>query len=70
MPVVAEMGGKTTVYKFEMYDIVSDEFKMSRRRGTPRAIEKLGGRQIPGPLDVPHEYVDADGLTKKDLDLA
>lgn len=37
---------KVTIYQFKLYDISTDEKKLSRRWGTRKAIESIGGEVV------------------------
>lgn len=57
---------KVTVHQFEKYDINSDSYVRSRRFGTVEAVERIGGRVIPGTsVEVAASEIDTDvqGLT-------
>jgi hypothetical protein len=63
MPVISKEDDKITVFPFKRYDIVSDQFVVSKRLAKRRTIEIIGA-DIAGPSYlVPAEDVDSDGFT-------
>jgi hypothetical protein len=44
-----------TVYRFETYDIVADEMRMSRRWGTREGIENITDRIVGDGIEVSDE---------------
>lgn len=66
MPVFASEGDTVRVYRFQMYDIVSNEFVTSTRYAKKETIDKLGGRVASVAFDVPATHVNNDGFTEKD----
>ena len=65
MTVIASEGGTVRVYRFQLFDIVSNEYVTSTRYATQQRIEKLGGRIVSIAFDVPASHVDDDGMTEK-----
>lgn len=54
---------KVTIFQFEVYSVVTDDMKKSRRWGTRAAIEKIAGRV----LEDTRTEVDAAVVEKSDL---
>ena len=63
MPVIAKTGNEKTVFQFQLYNIATDEFQLSRRYGTQQAIERIGAVITGQPAQVPNADVNDDGLT-------
>lgn len=61
-----------TVYRFKVYDITTDEFKMSRRWATTQAIQIAGGEVVGegAYVDEHHLGRDISGMTDMDFDPA
>jgi hypothetical protein len=59
-----------TVYRFDAYDIASDEFKKSTRWGAAQGIHNIGGRQKERGVQVSDDAVgrEIDGLTERNFD--
>jgi predicted RNA-binding protein len=58
------MNGTVKVYKFRMYDIASEQFKISARMATHACIKRINARPIKGTeLEIDREEVDSDGMT-------
>jgi hypothetical protein len=66
MTIIASEGGTVRVYRFQLFDIISNDYVMSTRYATEQTIVKLGGRIKSIPFEVPASHVDDDGLTEKD----
>ena len=63
--------GKVTVYRFRVYNIQSDESRLSRRWGTLQGIRSVGGREEPDTgVEVDETAVGGEifGLTSRDFD--
>lgn len=59
------------IHRFRLYDINSDQFRLSRRWATRDIIEKLGGEIISSPaveVDAAVVMSDIEGMTKPDYD--
>ena len=58
------MNGTVKVYKFRMYDIASDKFKVSSRMATYACIKRISARPIKGTeQEIDKQKVDSDGMT-------
>ena len=59
-----------TVFRFELYDIKTDAYQVSRRWATREVIELLGGRLLGSGVDVDESHVGGDipGMTERDVD--
>jgi hypothetical protein len=58
------MYGTVKVYKFRMYDIASDKFKVSSRMATYACIKRINARPIKGSeVEIDRREVDGDGMT-------
>jgi hypothetical protein len=63
MPVFAT-DDTIAVFPFKLYNIIKDEYVVSKRLGTAQTIERIGA-VIAGPhFSIPTADVDGDGLTK------
>jgi hypothetical protein len=61
---------RQVVYKFQLYSIVSDEFRTSRRYGTRTAIDAIGGKVIEDSkitIESSELGKDLEGFTLKDF---
>jgi hypothetical protein len=65
MTAIASKGGTVRAYRFQLFDIVSNEYVTSTRYATQQCIERLGGRITSIPFEVPVAHVDVDGMTEK-----
>jgi len=65
MAVIASKGSTVRVYKFQIYNIVTDELVTSTRLAEERAIENIGAIRIGVPFEVPVSDVDPEGFTSK-----
>lgn len=61
---------KVKVYRFERYDINTDEYQRSRRWATLEAIEKVCARPIGEPADVDPDALgrEVEGMTARNFD--
>jgi len=57
------------VYRFEKYDVGSDQWQRSRRWATADAIERVHGQRVGKPIDVDESLLgrEVDGMTDRDL---
>jgi hypothetical protein len=63
------MYGTVKVYKFRMYDIASEKFRVSSRMATYTCIKRINARPIQGSeLEVDKKEVDRDGMTTVDFE--
>lgn len=61
---------KVTVYRFQLYDVQSDQMQTSRRWGTQEAIEDLGGHPLvhtATEIDEGQVGGEIEGLTVRDF---
>lgn len=63
MPIIGSQGNTIAVFKFRLYDIVRDEFIISRRYATMQAIERLRAERAGPSIEVAQDAVDGDGFT-------
>lgn len=63
MPIVAQSGHETIVFQFQMHNIATDEFQLSRQHATKGAIDRLGAIVPGGHIRVPTAEINSDGLT-------
>lgn len=66
MPIIASGGNEVAVFSFKKYDIVSDQYIVSRRYATAALIERIHGVRCGPSIIVPSDAVDSDGLTELD----
>jgi hypothetical protein len=53
------------VYRFRLYDVASENFKISARMATPACIRRIGGEIMKRTeLEVDKQYVNSDGMTE------
>lgn len=60
-----------TVYRFKIYDIVNDEWKISRRWATQEGIDKVCGERIDGTaIEIASKLVgtEVEGMTARNYD--
>ena len=59
------MIGRVKVYRFRLYDIASDDFKVSARMATGAFIKRVGGELVRSTeLEIDKKHVNADGMTQ------
>ena len=59
------MTGRVKVYRFRLFDIASEDFKISRRLATPACIKRIGAELIHRTeLEIDKQDLDADGMTE------
>jgi hypothetical protein len=59
------MVGRVKVYRFRIYDIASDDFKLSARMATRAFIKRVGGELVRSTeLEIDKKHVNADGMTQ------
>ena len=57
--------GRVKVYRFRLYDIASESFKISARMATPACIRRIHAEIIKRTeLEIDKQYVDSDGMTE------
>lgn len=59
-----------TVYRFEMYDVKTDQMRTSMRWGTLNAIERIGGHAlIHTAIEVHESHLgeELEGMTKRNF---
>ena len=64
------MMGKEPVYRFTIYDITTDEDRLSHRMGTRAAIERVNGTIVAGSeheIDEAELGRDVAGMTDRDF---
>jgi hypothetical protein len=68
--MIGEARMAQTLYRFDAFDIVGDEFKMSTRWGTASGIHNIGGRQKEPGVLVSDDAVGGEvaGLTERNFD--
>lgn len=66
MGIVATQGNTERVFRFQVYDIVKDEFVTSSRLATEYAIDRIGAVRLPASFDIPYDHLDKDGFTTRD----
>ncbi|MGK5032807.1 hypothetical protein [Janthinobacterium sp. MDT1-19] len=66
MPIIASSGNEIAVFPFKKYDIVSDQYIVSRRYATAALIDHIHGVRCGPSITVPSDAVDGDGLTELD----
>ncbi len=53
------------VYRFRLYDIASESFKISARMATPACIRRIHAEIIKRTeLEIDKQYVNGDGMTE------
>jgi hypothetical protein len=58
------MTGRVKVYRFRLYDIASDEFRISNRMATAPRIRRLHGELLRRTeIEIDRRELDADGMT-------
>ena len=59
------MTGRVKVYRFRLYDIASEDFKISRRLATPACIKRIRAELIHRTeLEIDKKNLNADGMTE------
>jgi hypothetical protein len=57
--------GKVKVYRFRLYDIASEDFKISARMATHACIKRIGAELIRRTeLEIDKKDLNADGMTE------
>jgi hypothetical protein len=57
--------GRVKVYRFRLYDIASERFRISNRMATPSCIRRIRGEIIKRTeLEIDKQYVNSDGMTQ------
>jgi hypothetical protein len=57
--------GRVKVYRFRLYDIASEDFKISARMATPACIRRIHAEIIKRTeLEIDKQYVNSDGMTE------
>jgi hypothetical protein len=57
--------GRVKVYRFRLYDIASEDFKISARMATPACIKRIGADLIHRTeLEIDKKDLNADGMTE------
>ncbi len=57
--------GRVKVYRFRLYDIASENFKISIRLATPGCIRRIRAEIIKRTeLEIDKQYVNSDGMTE------
>ena len=58
------MKGTIKVYRFRLYDIAAEEFRLSARMATQACIRRIHAQPIRSTeLEIDKRYLDADGMT-------
>jgi hypothetical protein len=58
------MSTKTKVYRFRLYDITAEEFRLSARMATQACIRRIHAQLIRSTeLEIDKRHLDADGMT-------
>jgi hypothetical protein len=58
------MSGTTKVYRFRLYDIAAEEFRLSARMATHACIRRIHGQLIRSTqLEIDKRHLDDDGMT-------
>jgi predicted RNA-binding protein len=58
------ISGTVKVYRFRMYEIASDKFKVSSRMATYACIKRINARPIKGTeIEIDKVNIDGDGIT-------
>jgi hypothetical protein len=61
-----KVGDRTRVSRFKLFDITTDEFVVSSRYATDKAIAEIGGQAIQGTeIEVDSANLDENGMTAK-----
>jgi len=63
MPVFAT-DDTIAVFPFKLYNIVQDDYVVSKRLGTAQAIERIGAVMAGPSFSIPAAHVNSDGLTE------
>ena len=59
------MTGRVKVYRFRLYDIASEDFKISARMATPACIKRIRADLIHRTeLEIDKKDLNADGMTE------
>jgi hypothetical protein len=57
--------GRVKVYRFRLYDIASEDFRISARMATPACIKRIGAEIIKRTeLEIDRRYLNSDGMTE------
>jgi hypothetical protein len=57
--------GRVKVYRFRLYDIASEDFKISRRMATPACIRRIHAEIIKrSELEIDKRYLNSEGMTE------
>jgi hypothetical protein len=57
--------GRVKVYRFRLYDVASDRFRLSNRMATPACIRRIRGEIIKRTeLEIDRQYLNSDGMTE------
>ena len=60
----AQKTGRVKVYHFRLYDVASEDFKISNRMATPACIRRIRGEIIKRTEpEIDKQYVNSDGMT-------
>jgi hypothetical protein len=64
------MEARTKVFRFKLFDVMTDEFVMSSRYATEQAITQIGGTAIQGTeIEIDGADLDENGMTVKKFEL-
>ena len=65
------MSVTTKVYRFRLYDIATEEFKLSARMATQACIRRMNAQLIRSTeREIEKRFLDADGMTRITTDNA
>jgi hypothetical protein len=57
--------GRVKVYRFRLYDVAGESFKIFNRMATPACIRRIRGEIIKRTeLEIDKQYVNSDGMTE------
>ena len=57
--------GKIKIYRFRLYDITSEEFKISNRMATAACIRRIHGEPIrASAIEIDKKDLNGDGMTQ------
>ena len=57
--------GRVKVYRFRLYDVASEDFKISRRLATPACIKRIRAELIHRTeLEIDKKDLNVDGMTE------
>ena len=65
MPVISSQPDIVRVYRFQVYDGISDEMITSTRMATRETIERIFAVKTSISFEIPAAHVDASGFTEK-----